>query len=317
MGRGGNGAGRSGGIGERWGLVLAGDDATRLRPLTRQLTGDDRPKQFCPVMGGRTLIEETWRRISRVISAEHGMVVVTAHHEPYYTPLLARLRPAHVVVQPENRGTAAGILYPMLRPWSLAPAATVAVLPSDHHFSDDMRFMARVEAAFDAVASCRERVVLLGMIPDTPESDYGWIEPGEPLTSASELSRVSRFWEKPPVELAETLRARGCLWNSFVMVGAVETFLAAIACALPALYGALDNVAPAFGGPVEREAVEAVYGALPAADFSSDVLTPGAERLAVMPVPGVTWSDLGSPDRVLRVCRPPDALELVGAGAAA
>jgi mannose-1-phosphate guanylyltransferase len=90
-------------------------------------------------MGGRPLIEETWRRHQpRHLRLSTAWLVVTARHEPYYTPLLARLGPTHVVVQPENRGTAAGILYPMLRLWSLAPAATVAVLPSDHHYSDDM-----------------------------------------------------------------------------------------------------------------------------------------------------------------------------------
>ena len=157
------------------------------------------------------------------------------------------------------------------------------------------------------------------MIPDSPESEYGWIEPGDLVSPAGppDLYRVTRFWEKPPADLAQSLRLRGCLWNSFVMVGAVETFLAAIACALPALYGALDNVAPAFGGSVEAAAVRAVYGALPTTDFSRQVLSPGTSRLAVLPVTGVAWSDLGSPDRVQRARQLPPALALAGAGAVA
>ncbi|HKZ08563.1 MAG TPA: sugar phosphate nucleotidyltransferase [Methylomirabilota bacterium] len=304
---------------QRWGLVLAGGDGTRLRALTRQLSGDDRPKQFCPVMRGRTLLEETWDRMGRLIAPERAAVVVTAHHAPFYAPLLMRLRPAEIVVQPENRGTAAGILYPMLRLAVRAPAASVAVLPSDHHFSDDARFMARVEAAFEAVAARPDRLVLLGMVPDSPETEFGWIEPGDLLSPAHEreLYRVTRFWEKPSAELAETLQARGCLWNSFVMVGRVEAFLAAIACALPALYGALEHAAPAFATAREADAVGAVYGALPATDFSREVLTPGTSRLAVMPVPGVTWSDLGSPDRVRRARGNVEALDLAGVGVAA
>lgn len=318
MGGGCNGAGATQAE-QRWGLVLAGGDGTRLRALTRQVSGDDRPKQFCPVMGGRTLLEETWDRMGRLIAPEHTAVVVTAHHAPFYSPLLRRLRPAEVVVQPDNRGTAVGILYPMLRLAARAPAASVAVLPSDHHVSDNTRFMSRVEAAFAAVAARPERLVLLGIVPDSPESEYGWIEPGDLLSPGreGELYRVTRFWEKPPAEVAETLRVRGCLWNSFVMVGKVGAFLAAIACTLPALYGAFDHVAPAFGTAMEAAAVRSIYATLPAADFSRQVLTPGVSRLAVMPVPGVTWSDLGSPDRVRRARGKVEALDGAGVGAAA
>ena len=309
------GEGRDG-VGERWGLVLAGGDGTRLRSLTRQLAGDDRPKQFCSVLGGRTLLEQTWQRLRRVISPERGMVVVTRAHEPYYTPLLERIGARNVVVQPENRGTAPGILYPLLRLAAHAPGATVVILPSDHHFSDDARFMSWVASAFEAVTTRPDRIVLLGMIPDTPETEYGWIEPGGLLGPA--LHGVTRFWEKPEAALAERLRARGCFWNSFVMVGAVDTFLSAIACALPALFGALENVAPAFGGPVEAEAMRVVYAALAPADFSRDVLATRTSVLSVMPVRGVTWSDLGSPDRVLRARGGHEAtLALAGAGAAA
>jgi mannose-1-phosphate guanylyltransferase len=114
------------------------------------------------------------------------------------------------------------------------------------------------------------------------------------------VRHVLRFWEKPDAALAESLHGRGCLWNSFVMLGAVATFLRAIAVSLPALYGALDNVTPAFGGPVEEAAVRRVYAAIPSADFSRDVLTARPELLGVMPVEGVTWSDLGSAERVRR-----------------
>ena len=111
--------------------MLAGGDGTRLRALTRELSGDDRPKQFCPIMGGRTLLETTWARLDGVITPGHRMAVVTRHHEPFYAPLMARLRSAELVVQPDNRGTAAGILYPLLKLAARAPAAAVAVLPSD------------------------------------------------------------------------------------------------------------------------------------------------------------------------------------------
>lgn len=293
------------GPGPRWGLVLAGGDGLRLRCLTRQISGDERPKQFCPLLGEATLLEQTWRRLLRAVAPEHGVVVVTRKHQPYYTPLLHRLGVPHVVEQPENRGTAAGILYPLLRIAGLAPGASVAIVPSDHHYSDDARLMDHVEAAFDAVASRPDRLVLLGMIADTPETEYGWIEQDATAIRVREaaIHPVLRFWEKPDVALAERLRERGCLWNSFVMVGAVDTFVAAIACALPALFGALDNIAPAYGGPLEETAVARAYSTLAPADFSREVLAMRTGLLSVMPVRDVSWSDLGSPERVLRARR--------------
>src|SRR6266851_1473761 len=143
----------------RWALLLAGGDGTRLRSLTRQLSGDDRPKQFCSVMGGETLLEETWRRAALAVPRERAMVVVTQRHESFYRSLMPALGIPHVVVQPENRGTGARILYPLRRLAALAPQAAVAIFPSDHHFSDDQRFVAHVESAFGAVAAEPDRIM--------------------------------------------------------------------------------------------------------------------------------------------------------------
>jgi mannose-1-phosphate guanylyltransferase len=80
-----------------------------------------------------------------------------------------------------------------------------------------------VENAFAAVPSVTETITLLGIKPDKPEVSYGWIEPDEPLEpSNGRLSRVRRLWEKPSHYIAQKLMQRGCLWNSFVMVGSVK-----------------------------------------------------------------------------------------------
>ena len=55
---------------ERWGVILAGGEGVRLRPLTRMIVGDDRPKQFCPILGRETLLEQTRRRASLLIPQE-------------------------------------------------------------------------------------------------------------------------------------------------------------------------------------------------------------------------------------------------------
>jgi mannose-1-phosphate guanylyltransferase len=289
-------------------VILAGGDGMRLRPLTRELAGDDRPKQYCRVLGDETLLAQTRRRVSRSVSPLRTLIVVTRHHERFYRDALADLPPHVVVVQPENRGTAAGILYPLLRLETLTGSDVVALFPSDHYVSDDELFMDHVDTAFDAVRACPDLTVLLGVRPDRPETEYGWIEPGPPIVPLTRpwpmlVSGVRRFWEKPPPKVAAAVEARGCLWNSFVIVARVSALLGLVWQALPALYARLAAARPAFDGPDEAAAVREAYAALPATDFSREVLAVRPERLGVLPVSGVTWNDLGEPGRVFATRR--------------
>ena len=286
---------------ERWGIILAGGDGTRLRSLTRAIAGDERPKQFCPILGRETLLDQTRRRAALPVPPGQTLVMLTGGHRRFYEPLLAGVPQRNLVVQPQNKGTAPAILYALLRLAAAAPTAPMAIFPSDHYVSDDARFMAHAEAAFQAVRARPETVVLLGIAPDGPEEEYGWIEPADPLIAAEPgtLSRVRRFWEKPSADVARTLWARGCLWNSFVMVGGVPAFLGLIASALPDLYEAFAAVRDALGGPGEEAALRRLYARLPESNFSREVLAARPAGLAVLPVVGVRWSDWGEPGRVL------------------
>lgn len=297
---------------ERWGVILAGGDGVRLRPLTRRIAGDDRPKQFCPLLGRETLLDRTRRRAAGLIQADRLLVVLTRAHEPFYAPVLGDAGSQLLAIQPENRGTAPAILYGLLRIAALAPRASVAIFPSDHHVADDDLFMRHAGAAFGALVDRPDLIVLLGITPDGPEVEYGWIEPGEPILGPQALYRVGRFWEKPSSDLAAMLWSRGCLWNSFVMVARVPALLALIRKAMPDLYHAFVAVRPTLGTPLEGEVLRPLYAHLPPTNFSKEVLETHPGRLAVLPVSGVGWTDLGDPRRVLdmrrQALREPDPL---------
>ena len=161
--------------------------------------------------------------------------------------------------------------------------------------------LAHVEAAFGTVLARPDLVVLLGITPENPEVEYGWIEPAEPITGrgAGTLFRVRRFWEKPSAAVARVLFARGCLWNSFVMVASVSALLALIRQAIPDLYRAFASVRPVLDTAGEGAAVRALYSRIPTINFSRQVLEMRPANFTVLPVRGVAWSDLGKPHRVL------------------
>ncbi len=279
-------------------IILAGGEGWRLRSLTRRITGHDVPKQFCAVLGRQTLLEQTLSRVSLGVEAGRTLVALTRHHEPFYAPLLTGVAEQNFVVQPRNRGTAPAILYSLLRLAESAPQATVGIFPCDHFIDDDREFMRHVGMAFEVVNSRPELSVLLGIEPRAPETGYGWIEPALAVPDTPAF-RVRRFWEKPSLELAEQLVDRGCLWNSFVLLGRVSTLLGLFIIARPDLYLQFKKVQRAFGTAFEREAVERLYGRLNDTNFSEEVLANRAVNLAVLPVQGVAWNDLGEPHRVM------------------
>jgi mannose-1-phosphate guanylyltransferase len=289
-----------------WALILAGGDGTRLSALTRRISGDPRPKQFCPLLdGGETLLGRTRRRVDLLSRSDHQVVVVTRAHEPYYRPLVADLAPGRLVVQARNRGTAPGLLYPLMRIAELAGDVPLAVFPSDHVVDDDHAFVSAVSGAVDAARAFPDLVVLLGIEAATPETEYGWIEPApRPLPIEGEpVFPIRRFWEKPSPDLASALFSRACLWNSFVMVGQVAAFIRLIATGAPRLMRAFEPIRRASGSAREAAVADRVYAALPEVNFSERVLVPAAERLGVVRVKGVEWSDWGNAERVFATIR--------------
>ncbi len=284
-----------------WALILAGGDGARLRTLTRQVAGDLRPKQFCPLLDGETLLDRTRRRVDLLIRSDRQAVVVTRVHEPYFHSLVRELAPGRLIVQPSDRGTGPGLLYPLLRIAELAGDVPVAIFPSDHFVDDDAVFVAAVARAVDGVASHPDLVILLGIEASSPETEYGWIEPAEPhgRVDSGQVFRIRQFWEKPSPSLAGALFSSGCLWNSFVMTGRVSAFIKLIEAGAPDLVTAFDPIRRALGSTSETAAAERVYATLGDVNFSERVLVPAVGRLGVVHVKGVVWSDWGSAERIL------------------
>ena len=288
-----------------WAVVLAGGEGIRLRSVTRAVVGDDRPKQYVPLMGADSLLRQTLVRAARLSPTERTVVV---SHERHAGWLAAEFSPGSgptVLLQPENRGTAAGVMLPVYWIAARDPEATVVVFPSDHFVLEEGAFLAHVAEVVTFVERQPDRLVLVGARATEPDTEYGWIEPGDAVgaTTSGLISRVARFREKPTRQVATMCLGREWLWNTFVMVAKASRLVSVADVLLPELHRLLTAVTPFFGTRREAWAIRQAYESLPRQNFSEMVLQAGLPFLAVSALPPLTWSDLGTPQRLFKVLR--------------
>jgi mannose-1-phosphate guanylyltransferase len=289
-----------------WGLVLAAGDGRRLQDHVAEVKGKQLPKQFVNFIGRRSMLEHTFDRAERLIDAERLITIVTRHHFRHaeVRDQLGRRPKETIVVQPENKETGPGILLPLLFVKKRCPEAIVALFPSDHFILEEEHFMIHVRRAAEAVADDPGRLVLLAIAPSEPESEYGYIMPSENSAGACRFGTkpIRAFLEKPKAERAYQLIRNGGLWNTMTMVFKLNTFLQLVRAIQPAINQRFDHLFGAIDTPGERQAIESVYRELEPMNFSKAIMEPIAERyherLAVLAVRQVFWSDWGSPKRI-------------------
>jgi mannose-1-phosphate guanylyltransferase len=271
-----------------WALVLAAGEGSRLQGLTRNVHGVVVPKQFCSLQGGPSLLQEALQRAATVAPMQRVCTVVAAQHRHWWTSMLGYLRQRNVIVQPHNRGTAHGILLPLLRIAEMDPEAVVVVLPADHYLRDEETMIAALREASELASASPTSIYLLGLEPGEPDSDLGYILPA--TRSRAKPTAVLRFIEKPALSRARALIDQGALWNSFIMAGSVRTLLNLFDRTFETAVQAMQSL--------EGAQLDQAYQHLRAVDFSRDVLAGNENSLQVLPVAQCGWTDLGTPARV-------------------
>jgi len=281
---------------ERWALILAGGEGKRLEGVTRQIAGAPVPKQYCRLLGSRSLLEMTVERVRAFVPAERTMVIVTDSHRSLAEEQLAAHPGIRVLSQPENRDTGPGIVSPLLWLERAVGDATVTVFPSDHYVADEPRFLEQVRLAAEFVERYRHRIALLGIVPDREDPELGYVLPGRAFSlrgAMGQAFRVQRFIEKPPPAESARLVARGALWNSFVLVFRLATLVRLVERLLPEHMQALRDTTRA-ADPCSA------FRSLAPWNFSRDFLAGATAALAVWRTPEVGWSDCGTLESLLR-----------------
>jgi mannose-1-phosphate guanylyltransferase len=280
-----------------WTLALAGGDGVRLSNYVQHRFGQRIPKQYCCLLGNRSMLEHTLDRLNRLTPASRTIAVIGQDHGAIAGPQLAG-RSDHVFRQPGARdtGLALYVALAMIKRWH--PNAVVTITPTDHYVAPAARYIEQVRTARGMAAQLRDTVVILGATPSEPDPELGYLVLGDQLTEVPQVRKLIGFVEKPTVARAGELLDSGALWNTMVACGTVDALWELGRAAEPQLLDILDSLVPLVGTKDEPDAIEYIYRAYLPVSFSRDILERVPERLATLELSGVEWSDWGQPERI-------------------
>lgn len=286
-------------------VVLAGGSGTRLWPLSRESC----PKQFLPLVGQETMLQETLRRIGQLGDLGRPIVVCTELHRFMVAEQVRSLGlEADIILEPADLDTAPAVAVAALHARAQEDDPLLLVMPSDHLIQRVAAFAAAVQAG--AAPALDGNLITFGITPDHPETGYGYIKPaverpGRPLASGEEkagadpdffvpdIYPVARFVEKPDAATARQYVEQGCLWNSGIFLVRASVLLDQLAQFEPEMWVRMNE---AHQGRIrERDFIrlkEAPFNASPARSLDRAVLE-RTQKALVIPL-SCGWRDIGS-----------------------
>lgn len=273
-------------------VILSGGSGTRLWPLSRKLY----PKQLLPLVGEHTMLQDTVRRLDGLESLAAPMVVCNESHRFLVAEQLRNLGVEHqgILLEPVGRNTAPAVavaaMHLLVKGDDNAADDILLVLPADHVIRDQAAFRAAVTAG--AKAAAEGALVTFGVVPDAPETGYGYIRMGDAATDGT--FQVAEFVEKPDAATAETYVSSGkFLWNSGMFMFKARAWLDELERFAPEMIAACrDSIGEAAGDlDFIRLAIEA-FERSPSDSIDYAVMEK-TERAVVVPL-DAGWSDVGN-----------------------
>lgn len=282
-------------------IILCGGSGTRLWPLSRESF----PKQFVPLIGGKSLLELT---IARVKSFGFPICVANEEHRFFVQDALSNesvgsdLETPSIFLEPTGLNTAAAIASAALMPGVLS-SDLLLVLPSDHFIPDVDEFVKTIQAGVPVAQA--GFVVTLGIQASYPSPAYGYIKQGDELKDLSTYGAsaylVERFVEKPSVDKAqEMLLSENYYWNAGIFLAKASTLISALGQHAPDILmscqSALD-VASVDGNFIRPE--KEAFSTCRSESIDYAVME-HFDKVAVVPFKG-SWSDVGSWNTVAKL----------------
>ncbi len=274
-------------------VILSGGSGTRLWPLSRAMY----PKQFIRLLDGEgpTFLGATLRRLTTEAGFAAPTLISNNNHRFLVREELeqAHLAASEIILEPVARNTAAAIAVAALAVMQTDPGGILVVMPSDHAIQDEERFVEAVRLA--AKAAALDKLVLFGIKPNAPHTEYGYIQQGRAIDGfGGQAFAVAAFAEKPDAGTAQRyLDEGGHFWNSGLFVFSARAFLSEASRLAPDVVDAARNaLAGAKRDLGFLRLDEEAFAKSP--NISVDYAVMEKTDAAVMLPIDVGWSDAGS-----------------------
>lgn len=278
-------------------IVLAGGDGTRLRPATTTAAGEVVPKQYCSLQAGQCLVQQAVHRARQIATAANVWPIVASKHERWWGTALCDVSRNRIIVQPQNKGTAFGILLGLLTLEREDAPSTVLILPADHYVADEAVFLEALRRLVQWSQRDPHSIYLLGAEPEDADPALGYILPW--FDARVSPIGVYEFIERPEAIAAQKLIRRGALWNTFIVAGSRQALMRAYATRFtPQIVAMREALNRPSGSQV---LLEDEYRRLSTFDFSREILEQHSDTVQVLRLPACGWTELGSLSKIKKV----------------
>lgn len=288
-------------------VIMAGGGGTRLWPISRR----KHPKHVLPLIGMRTLFQNTLDRLAGFITPEQIYIVTTAEQEQVLKSQAPELPAGNYLIEPAPRGTASVVGLAATVLLKHDPDAVMLVLPSDHFIRNIDQFHSVMRVAIQVAG--KDYLVTLGITPTFPATGYGYIQRGTDLPEKFDhpVYRMMQFTEKPDEAKARFLLTSGDYsWNSGMFIWRADCILDEIARQMSDLKATLDRIGEIWGNPEQGTCLESEWLLLKSETIDYGIME-HAHNAAVLPAGGLEWSDVGSWDSLFDVLVPDEVGNVV------
>ena len=271
-------------------VIMAGGSGTRFWPESRQAF----PKQFLRLAGTpRTMIQGTFDRVQGLIAPENVWVVTNHLQAGKTREQLPEIPQGQILIEPAARNTAPCIGLAALCLAAKDPEAVMLVMPADHIISPDGLFQQAVRNGVELVRANPQRLVLFGILPQSPATGYGYIERGDSLPASPATFEVASFREKPNRETATEYVAAGRFyWNAGIFVWRASRILEALTEQQPEMAQGLQRLSSSLGTPSFNARLAEIFPKLKSISIDYAVLEKD-HGICVVEAP-FQWDDVGS-----------------------